>query len=64
MGHGYGSVAGAGAVPGMGGSHSMYYTGRPTVIPQANFDPGQDADALRKAMRGLGRLLFIFPHHS
>ncbi|VUZ48274.1 unnamed protein product [Hymenolepis diminuta] len=36
------------------GATSSYYTGRPTVHPVANFNPGQDADDLRKAMRGLG----------
>lgn len=36
------------------GATSPYYTGRPTVHPASNFNPGQDADDLRKAMRGLG----------
>ena len=32
----------------------MYYKGRPTLVPHPNFDASQDAEDLRKAMRGFG----------
>ncbi len=52
-GAGYGAPGGGyGGAP-MGGG---YYSGRPTVVPVPNFDPGKDADDLRKAMRGLGKI--------
>ncbi|KAL5969575.1 Annexin A11 [Taenia solium] len=59
MGSGYGAGAlgdpsgpyGGGAAV---GSFSAYYSGRPTVVPMPNFNPGQDAEDLRKAMRGMG----------
>ncbi|KAM3172397.1 hypothetical protein ACTXT7_014624 [Hymenolepis weldensis] len=50
--HGYGGPTGDNYC-GMGAT-SSYFTGRPTVHPAGNFNPGQDADDLRKAMRGLG----------
>ncbi|VDM15716.1 unnamed protein product [Hydatigera taeniaeformis] len=56
---GYGAGAAGGLTGTFGGgaatgSFSVYYSGRPTVVPMPNFDPGQDAEELRKAMRGLG----------
>ena len=69
MGYGYGPAPGntqaMGGAYGPSGSYpassatkspSIYYSGRPTLVPQPNFDPGQDADELRKAMRGMGKL--------
>lgn len=50
-----GSYGGAAAI----GSISAYCSGRPTVVPIPNFNPGQDAEDLRKAMRGLGRFSLV-----
>lgn len=54
-----GALGPSGSYPALGatGSPSMYYAGRPTVVPYRNFDPSQDAEDLRKAMRGLGVFL-------
>ncbi|VDD78071.1 unnamed protein product, partial [Mesocestoides corti] len=50
---GYGGMGAAGPAYGTPPASSGYYSGRPTVVPAPNFDPGKDADELRKAMRGL-----------
>lgn len=33
--------------------------GKATVIPASDFNPGKDAEALRKAMKGLGKQLLL-----
>ncbi|KAH9284415.1 Annexin B11 [Echinococcus granulosus] len=59
MGLGYGAGAVAGPSGSCGGGAAMgflsiYYSGRPTVVPMPCFNPCDDAENLRKAMRGLG----------
>ena len=40
--------------PGTARPLSIYYTGRPTLVPFPKFDPDQDADDIRRAMHGAG----------